>query len=201
MLTFTNKNVKGSENMAKKDRGWEYLNSGNSNEFDFDPDGDGSWGIQNGDGSDSYYGADGSWGYRNSDGSASYYGNDGSWGYRNSDGSASYYGNDGSWGYRNSDGSGSFYEDDVVAQSLELGRSFQSGRSSTHYEYIVLHITSNMRKVPAGRCPSLPCLDISFLDRILFPSCPGAVRHPPGESAVRGPRDRSPSPGLRLPRR
>ena len=95
MLTFTNKNVKGSENMAKKDRGWEYLNSGNSNEFDFDPDGDGSWGIQNGDGSDSYYGADGSWGYRNSDGSASYYGNDGSWGYRNSDGSGSFYEADG----------------------------------------------------------------------------------------------------------
>ena len=77
MLTFTNKNVKGSENMAKKDRGWEYLNSGNSNEFDFDPDGDGSWGIQNGDGSDSYYGADGSWGYRNSDGSGSFYEADG----------------------------------------------------------------------------------------------------------------------------
>ena len=90
-MTFTNKNVKGSENMAKKDRGWEYLNSGNSNEFDFDPDGDGKFTKfsrceQNG--------------------------NDGSWGYRNSDGSASYYGNDGSWGYRKSDGSGSFYEAD-----------------------------------------------------------------------------------------
>lgn len=91
-----------------KDRGWEYLNS-SGEEFDFDPDNDGSWGYENEDGSGSFYGNDGSWGYKNADGSASYYGADGSWGYKNADGSSTYYGNDGSWGYKNEDGSGSFY--------------------------------------------------------------------------------------------
>ena len=57
----------------KKDRGWDYPNS-TSDDFDYDPDGDGSLGYQNEDGSGSFYGADGSWGYKNSDGSASYYG-------------------------------------------------------------------------------------------------------------------------------
>ena len=94
---------------SKKDRGWEYLSSGSDDEFEYDPDSDGSWGYQNEDGSGSYYGSDGSWGYRNADGSGSYYGSDGSWGYRNADGSSTYYGQDGSWGYRNADGSGSYY--------------------------------------------------------------------------------------------
>ncbi len=93
-----------------RDRGWEYLFSGDGEEFDYDPNEDGSWGYQNDDGSGSYYGADGSWGYRNEDGSRSYYGADGSWGYRNEDGSGSYYGADGSWGYINEDGSGSYYD-------------------------------------------------------------------------------------------
>lgn len=113
----------------KKDRGWDYLNSDND-DFDHDPDGDGSWGYQNDDGSGSFYGADGSWGYENSDGSASYYGNDGSWGYRNSDGSITYYGNDGSWGYRNSDGSGTFYGEDGDSHSFDSSDNDDSDSSS-----------------------------------------------------------------------
>lgn len=115
----------------KKDRGWDYLNSNSDDDFDYDPDGYGSWGYQNEDGSGSFYGADGSWGYKNSDGSASYYGNDGSWGYRNSDGSGSYYGNDGSWGYRNSDGSGSFYEADGDSHYYDSSDEDDSDSSSS----------------------------------------------------------------------
>lgn len=93
--------------MAKKDKGWAYLNSDDVNNMS-----DGSkddWGYSDSDGSSSFYGGDGSWGYSNSNGSGSYYGADGSWGYKNADGSSSYYGKDGSWGYINSDGSGSYY--------------------------------------------------------------------------------------------
>ncbi len=94
-----------------KDRGWDYLNS-SGEDFDFDKDNDGSWGIENADGSGSFYGTDGSWGHKNADGSASYYGADGSWGHKNADGSASYYGADGSWEYKNADGSGSYFGPD-----------------------------------------------------------------------------------------
>ena len=62
----------------KKDRGMEFLGS-NIEDFDFDPDDDGSWGTRFSDGSGSYHGADGSWGNLNSDGSGSFYGADGSW--------------------------------------------------------------------------------------------------------------------------
>lgn len=111
--------------MAKKNKGWDYLNSddvnsmsdGSKDDWGYtDSDGsgsfyggDGSWGYKNSDGSGSYHGSDGSWGYKNTDGSGSFYDADGSWGYRNSDGSVSYHGTDGSWGYKNADGSGSFY--------------------------------------------------------------------------------------------
>lgn len=116
---------------SKKDRGWEYLSSGSDENFDYDPDNDGSWGFQNEDGSGSYYGNDGSWGFRNSDGSGSYYGADGSWGFRNSDGSSSYYGNDGSWGYRNSDGSGSFYGADGDSEYYDANENDPSDSSSS----------------------------------------------------------------------
>ena len=111
--------------MAKKNKGWDYLNSDDLNSMsDGSKDdwgytnsdgsgsfhgGDGSWGYKNSDGSGSYHGSDGSWGYKNTDGSGSFHDADGSWGYRNSDGSVSYHGADGSWGYKNTDGSGSFY--------------------------------------------------------------------------------------------
>ena len=111
--------------MAKKNKGWDYINSDDINSMSdgskddwgyIDSDGsgsfhggDGSWGYKNPDGSGSYYGSDGSWGYKNTDGSGSFHDADGSWGYRNSDGSVSYHGSDGSWGYKNADGSGSFY--------------------------------------------------------------------------------------------
>lgn len=111
--------------MAKKNKGWDYLNSDDINSMSdgskddwgyIDSDGsgsfhggDGSWGYKNPDGSGSYYGSDGSWGYKNTDGSGSFHDADGSWGYRNSDGNVSYHGSDGSWGYKNADGSGSFY--------------------------------------------------------------------------------------------
>lgn len=111
--------------MAKKNKGWDYLNfddvnsmsDGSKDDWGYtDSDGsgsfyggDGSWGYKNSDGSGSYHGSDGSWGYKNTDGSGSFYDADGSWGYRNSDGSVSYHGTDGSWGYKNADGSGSFY--------------------------------------------------------------------------------------------
>lgn len=75
--------------MAKKNKGWDSLNSDDINSM-----------------------SDGSkddWGYIDSDGSGSFHGGDGSWGYKNPDGSGSYYGSDGSWGYKNTDGSGSFY--------------------------------------------------------------------------------------------
>lgn len=111
--------------MAKKNKGWDYLNSddvnsmsdGNKDDWGYtDSDGsgsfhggDGSWGYKSSDGSGSYHSSDGSWGYKNTDGSGSFHDADGSWGYRNSDGSVSYHGADGSWGYKNADGSGSFY--------------------------------------------------------------------------------------------
>ena len=111
--------------MAKKNKGWDYLNSddvnsmsdGSKDDWGYtDSDGsgsfhggDGSWGYKNSDGSGSYHGSDGSWGYKNTDGSGSFHDADGSWGYRDADGSVSYHGADGSWGYKNADGSGSFY--------------------------------------------------------------------------------------------
>lgn len=111
--------------MAKKNKGWDYLNSddvnsvsdGSKDDWGYtDSDGsgsfhggDGSWGYNSSDGSGSYHGADGSWGYKNTDGSGSFHDADGSWGYRDADGSVSYHGADGSWGYKNADGSGSFY--------------------------------------------------------------------------------------------
>lgn len=114
-----------------KDKGWEYLNSGESGSFDGV---DGSWGYKNSDGSGSYNGADGSWGYKNSDGSVSYYGADGSWGYKNSDGSGSYYESDGSVTYYGSDYSPTYYEskDNVNTDFFEfvpylVGLSFTLG--------------------------------------------------------------------------
>ena len=111
--------------MAKKNKGWDYLNSddvnsmsdGSKNDWGYTNSdgsssfhgGDGSWGYKDSDGSGSYHGSVGSWGYKNTDGSGSFHDADGSWGYRNSDGSVSYHGADGSWGYKNADGSGSFY--------------------------------------------------------------------------------------------
>lgn len=111
--------------MARKNKGWDYLNSddvnsmsdGSKDDWGYtDSDGsgsfhggDGSWGYKNVDGSGSYHGSDGSWGYKNADGSGSFHDADGSWGYRDADGSVSYHGADGSWGYKNADGSGSFY--------------------------------------------------------------------------------------------
>ena len=111
--------------MARKNKGWDYLNSddvnsmldGNKDDWGYtDSDGsgsfhggDGSWGHRNADGSGSYYGADGSWGHREADGSGSFYDADGSWGHREADGSVSYYGADGSWGHKKADGSSSFY--------------------------------------------------------------------------------------------
>ena len=118
----------------RKDRGWDYLSTDNDNEFEYDPDSDGSRGYQNEDGSGSYYGADGSWGYRNSDGSGSYYGSDGSWGYRNADGSSTYYGQDGSWGYRNSDGSGSYYGADGDSEYYDGSTEGSSDSSSSSTE-------------------------------------------------------------------
>ena len=64
--------------MAKKNKGWDYLNSDDINSMS-----DGSkddWGYIDSDGSGSFHGGDGSWGYKNPDGSGSYYGSDGSWG-------------------------------------------------------------------------------------------------------------------------
>lgn len=93
-----------------KDKGWDYLTSHKEEGSVFEDDG--SWEMQNSDGSGSYFGADGSWGCKYADGSASFYGSDGSWGYKNSDGSVSYYGTDGTWGYKNADGTGSYFSND-----------------------------------------------------------------------------------------
>lgn len=82
--------------MAKKNKGWDYINSDDINSMS-----DGSkddWGYIDSDGSGSFHGGDGSWGYKNPDGSGSYYGSDGSWGYKNTDGSGSFHDADGSWG-------------------------------------------------------------------------------------------------------
>ena len=108
----------------KKDRGMEFLGS-NIEDFDFDPDGDGSRGTRYSDGRGSYYGADGSRGTRYSDGSASYFGADGSRGIRYSDGSGSYFGADGSRGTLYSDGSGSFFGADG-----SRGTRYSDGSSS-----------------------------------------------------------------------
>lgn len=145
--------------MAKKNKGWDYLNSDDINSMSdgskddwgyIDSDGsgsfhggDGSWGYKNPDGSGSYYGSDGSWGYKNTDGSGSFHDADGSWGYRNSDGSVSYHGSDGSWGYKNADGSGSFYGGTGDSDSLEglkyteaVQRLKESGFSNVHTKEI-----------------------------------------------------------------
>lgn len=118
------------------DKGWEYLNSGESGSFH---GADGSWGYIDEDGSGSYHGADGSWGYRNSDGSNSYHGADGSWGYKNSDGSGSYHGADGSWGYTNSDGSGSYHGADgswgYTNPRERTSADYVSSTSYDHSEY------------------------------------------------------------------
>ena len=125
-----------------KDRGWEYLTS-DGEDFDFDPNNDGSWGSQDDDGSGSYYGADGSWGSKDSDGSASYYGADGSWGSKDADGSGSYYGADGSWGSIDSDGSWTYYgadgsfncgsSDEKFDPSNDEDDSCSSGASAAAY--------------------------------------------------------------------
>ncbi len=61
--------------MAKKNKGWDYLNSDDINSMS-----DGSkddWGYIDSDGSGSFHGGDGSWGYKNADGSGSFYGGTG----------------------------------------------------------------------------------------------------------------------------
>ena len=132
--------------MARKNKGWDYLNSNDVNSMSdgskdeggyTDSDGsssfhggDGSWGYNNSDGSGSYHGSDGSWGYKNTDGSGSFHDADGSWGYRDADGSVSYHGADGSWGYRNTDGSGSYYGGSRNSDSDHEDKDYDSSGSS-----------------------------------------------------------------------
>ena len=113
--------------MAKKDIGYDFLNSKDAGFIRDNEDGES---YRYSDGSGYYRDSDGSEGYIYSDGSGYYRGADGSEGNIYSDGSGYYRGADGSDGYRYADGTG-YYNDSDGESSYFDGYSSEDDYGST----------------------------------------------------------------------